>query len=159
MIQSAARSGIDFTTADLRDRLWWLRTAWITGQIEDDNAFELTMRQHAQHLAVLSYSLPKDTFDTHWDAANGLLQNMATMKFPWMKGSKTDKRKSASDALMEQWRAMYGDMSDPAVRQHFNEVAAKMRERRLKAAAERAAKPSHNAALKESLRKRKGRSK
>jgi hypothetical protein len=128
MVQAAARAGLDFSAAATRDRYWWMKARWILDQLENEHSIDLYKLQHAQHVAVLDYSLPsQQTFDTHWNGANKSLTQIFALKFPWLGDADTKGRDSAIDGMLAQWRAKYGDMKDPAVRKKYTDLAKRWR--------------------------------
>lgn len=128
MVQAAAQKGLDYETADLRGRWWWLRASWLLNQLEDNNSIEILKLQHAQHSAVLDYTLEKSAFDNHWNGANEILRIIQKVKFPWDVKLTTDKSSDITKMLAD-WKRIYGDLNDPKVKDRYDRVAAAMRKR------------------------------
>ncbi len=122
MVQSAASRGLDFTAAELRGRWWWLKARWILDLTEEQEIINILKLQFNQHLAVLDYTLSEQAFNHHWDGANSLINDLRKLIFPWQEG--LDKKpKTDVNKLIEDWKSIYGDLSDPKVKKRFDRVA------------------------------------
>lgn len=128
MVRAAARTGLDFKHSDHRARFWWLKVRWIINQLEDDDVLSLFRMQHNQHCSVLSYQTP-EAFKQHWDEANKLLDKIYSLLIPWDKKASKKRGNDYSD-LIEQWKHVYGDLKDPKVKAHFDDVAKSLRKHR-----------------------------
>jgi hypothetical protein len=131
MVQAAARSGIDFRTVDFLGRHDWLRLNWILDQLEDESTAEIARAKHQQNVGVLpAYVKNEQGFKQHWDAANDGLKELYRLFFPWVKEEdQGDKRRSEYEALMEQWRKIWGDSKDPKNQARFKRIADAIRRR------------------------------
>jgi len=126
MVRASVAKAIDFHTADLTDYKWWLKLRWVLNRLEDENTIDVFRLQHAQHASVLSYDLSKETFDSHWDAANTIIKNVFALYFPWAEESKKDAQKKTHYDLIQVWKERYGDINDPAVKEKYDKLAEKV---------------------------------
>lgn len=127
MVQAAASGAIDFANADLLDRQWWLKLRWILDRLEDEHMVDVYRLQHAQHASVLDYELDKQVFETHWEGGNKLIKKVYGTHFPWNSEQvHEDQKKKIYDELVEKWRARFGDLRDPAVKEKYDRMAKAM---------------------------------
>lgn len=127
MVQAAAKNGLDFEAADLRDHNWWRKAGWVLDRIEDDQYADLLKMQHAQHINVLDYSTEQKVFEHHWEAASEIIDKLISLRFPWTKDAGKKSKQKTYDSLMDAWKKKYGDIRDPKVKQHFAQIAENMR--------------------------------
>lgn len=111
MVQAAARGTVDFSTADLLDRRWWMKLWWLLDQVEAENLVSVRQIEHAHNAAVLDYNLESKTFDLHWKRAVESMREVWDTLFPWCKIGATDT--SAVDSLTAAWVRRWGDPNSP----------------------------------------------
>jgi hypothetical protein len=111
MVQAAARGVVDFSTADLLDRRWWMKLWWLLDQVENDNVVFVRRMEHAHNAALLQYGLDEKVFDLHWDGATTAMREVWDALFPWCKMDATSGK--AVDKLHEAWVKRWGDPNSP----------------------------------------------
>lgn len=127
MIQAAVDGVIDYSTANLLDRRWWVKLRWLLDRYEAKQTCEVLKLQHNQHLSVLAYDLKQETFDHHWKGANNITKSIFEMTFPW--SSKVTKPEAKiDDALLATWKERFGDIKDPKVKQYYAKQVQMMKE-------------------------------
>jgi hypothetical protein len=112
MVQAAAHGVVDFSTADLLDRQWWMKLWWMLDQVEADNLVLVRQMEHAHNISLLDYYLEQKIFDLHWDRAVQALRDTWDTLFPWCKMG-GDATASAKDKLTAAWIKQWGDPNDP----------------------------------------------
>jgi hypothetical protein len=111
MVQAAARGVVDFSTADLLDRRWWMKLWLMLDQVEGDNVVLVRRMEHAHNVALLDYKLDGKAFDLHWDRSTTALREVWDALFPWCKMDATSG--AAVDKLHEAWVRQWGDPNSP----------------------------------------------
>lgn len=142
MVQAAVTGAVDFSTAALLDRHWWLKLRWILDRFEDVQAIDVFKLQHAQHMAVVEYGLEKQTFETHWKGGNDLIQRIYAVNFPWAAKTTQPGGKDYDD-LLTKWKEKFGDIKDPKVREKFNRIARAMHQHNKRRRIQAAERPSN----------------
>ncbi len=128
MVQAAAAGAIDFDTADILSRHWWLKLRWTLDRLEDTNSIDVYALQHAHHASVLDYDMPKEAFDKHWTSANDIIKSIHALQFPWAESVQKNKNQQKTAEMFDKWREKFGDIKDPKVKEHYDTIAAKIKD-------------------------------
>ncbi len=122
LIRAAAKSGIDFSKAQLLGRWWWLKIAWILAEIDKEGERDLLRIYHSQHIAAFDYQASPKSFKHHWALATKSLSQLYNSIYPWAKVHEMDIKDEAK-AMADEWKARFGDPNDSKVKARIERTA------------------------------------
>lgn len=127
MRKAAALGVVDFRSARLLDRKWWMRLNWLLEEVENEECKKLIGLKFTQHSSALNYLAGK-TFDHHWKQLNELQARWTNFTFPWIAATRDS---TSSGDSVKLWKAFCGDPStDPNVQARVQETAQSLRNKR-----------------------------
>lgn len=118
----AADGVVDFRDADLLDRRWSLRLRWLTEAYSGSKRAEVALARHMRYTGALGTDDAK-LFEKAWKLSAKTLEDLDAALRPWL-----DRQKSAlgleNESLVEKYKKVIGDMSDPAFRAKMEKIAS-----------------------------------
>lgn len=116
----AADGVVDFRDARPSDRLWDLRLRWLVTAYADSRRGDVALARHMRYTGALGTDDAK-LFEQAWKLSGQTLADLDAALRPWLEHQRqlTD----ADAGLMEQFRRVIGDMSDPTFRAEMDRIA------------------------------------
>jgi hypothetical protein len=119
----AADGVVDFRDADLLDRRWSLRLSWLTKAYSGSKRAEVALARHMRYTGALGTDDAK-LFEKAWKLSGKTLEDLDAALRPWLNQQKDAAGLgSENESLIEKYKRVIGDMSDPVFRSKMEKIA------------------------------------